>query len=585
MAVLLTGCATPGRSPAPSVVTPLADDSKSVSLGSVAVMGDEEAQQRASQHFSLGQSFSLEGNADRAIEEYKMALVYDPDSAVIHTRLATEYVKKGLLTFAIEECKNAVRLDPEYTDARLLLAGLYGATKMLPEALAQYEAILKSKKLTADARAEVYVFKGSLLLEEGRPQEALASLNQLIKDDPESHMGHYYLGAAHGKLGNVDRAVASYKKALQLKSDFALAAMALGQLYEGKGRVADAIKTYEGFLAEARDVQVAGRLAQLYIEKNQYAKAIKPLELIARLDPDNLNIRVKMGLIYVELKQFAKAEKIFVNLLAQYPQAERIRFYLGSVYEELKNVDRAIEVFAGLSEASDAYADASIHIAYLEKNRGNVSAAKDWVNKAIKKSPSHSGYFTFKVALIEEEKGIAAAIEELENAKDRFGNDEKFLYYYGALLDKNGQTDAAMEAMRRILEVNPENANALNYVGYTLSVQGKDLVQAEAMIRKALALKPEDPYIQDSLGYVLLKQGRNKDAVVALEKAARMKPDEGIIIEHLADAYLEMNLRSKALQKYVEASKLYGDPTSRSKVEQRINDLQGPTNRIPAEAR
>jgi tetratricopeptide (TPR) repeat protein len=549
----------------------------------VAGSAEGSAESQAAYHFSLGQSYALEGSAEKAIEEYKLALVYDPSSAVIHTRLATEYVKRGLLTFAIEECKTALIHDAKYSDARLLLAGLYGATKLVDEALKEYDSVLKLDPLNAETHKEVLVFKASLLIEEGRAKDAIPALRQLLKLDPDSYLGHYYWGRALAKQGDVTGAAASFKKSMELKRAFSQAALALGALYEEKNRQLDAIRTYEEYFADVRDEQVAARLAQLHLERNEYRKALRYLQFLDRLEEDNLNVKVKIGLIHVELKEYRKAAATFEDILARNNEAERVRFYLGSVYEELKDYSKAIEVFRKVSPESSAYPDASVHVGYLYKLQGDTKRALEWMDKAISQNGDVPGYYTFKATLVEETAGPAAAITVLEAASEKFPRDEKLLYYLGSLYDKTGATDKALKAMGAILEANPDNANALNYIGYTLASRDERLDAAENMVRRALEIRPEDGYIQDSLGYVLYKKGRTKDAIITLEKAYRTKPGEGIIAEHLGDAYARHNLRSKALQKYLEASKLYSDPAEKSKVEKKIDELQGAgKRRVPA---
>ena len=102
----------------------------------------------------------------------------------------------------------------------------------------------------------------------------------------------------------------------------------------------------------------------------------------------------------------------------------------------------------------------------------------------------------------------------------------------------------------------PENADALNYIGYTYAEQGINLDEAEALIKKALKLKPEDGYIIDSLGWVYFQKGNYKKAVKLLEKAVESNAEDAIIKEHLGDAYLKNNLNNKALEMYEKALEL-----------------------------
>lgn len=141
-------------------------------------------------HFSMAQAYVADGNSERAIEEFKLALVYDPSSSLLHVRLATEYLKKGLLVEAMESCKAALNIDPDYEDARLILAGLYAMNRENENALQEYERVLKVNP-THD---EAAVYRAQTLVDLGRSSEAVKGLKAFVKKQPESVVGWYYLG-------------------------------------------------------------------------------------------------------------------------------------------------------------------------------------------------------------------------------------------------------------------------------------------------------------------------------------------------------------------------------------------------------
>lgn len=583
VALYAAGCSTASRAPAPSQSQPaesaeqLAPNTPRPNNDSAKKIESGSSQNQASYHFSMGQAFSLEGDSDKAIEEYKVALIYDPNSAVIHTRLAGEYVKKGLLTFAIEQCKIAVKLDPKYIDARLLLAGLYSSTKLVTEALEQYDAVLKIEPRNSEA----YVFKGSLLLDEGRVNESINVLKTLVQKDAEYYLGYYYLGRAYQRDEKMELAIAAYKKALTVKPAFTQAGLALGLLLEEKKRGEEAVKIYEELYENAGDLQAVARLAQLYIDKEDYDRALKYLLLLNNADEDNLNVRVKIGLIYIERRVYDKAIDMFKSILEKNAEAEKVRYYLASVYEEQKQYDEAIEEFKRITPTSSVYIDAAIHVGHLYKLRGDMEQALRWTDEIISKNSNVPQFYIFKASLLEETRKVSDAVAALEKARDEFPKDEKILYYLGSLYDKLAKQEKALDLMNEILELNPDNVQALNYVGYSYVSRGVKLDTAEKMIKKALDLKPGDGYIQDSYGYLLLMRGNIRQATIELEKAFKLRPDEGVIVEHLGDAYLRANLKQKALQKYLDAAKLYNDPQEKEKVEKKIQELRrtlGSTN-------
>jgi len=120
--------------------------------------------------------------------------------------------------------------------------------------------------------------------------------------------------------------------------------------------------------------------------------------------------------------------------------------------------------------------------------------------------------------------------------------------------------------MEEILAVNPNNANALNYIGYTYSVKKVHMVKARKYIEKALRIKPGDAFIIDSYGYLFYQLGNYKKALKYLKEAAEIKSDEAIIQTHLGDAYMKLNLPDKARMAYKRSWSLY------IKAEQEGND-------------
>jgi Tfp pilus assembly protein PilF len=125
------------------------------------------------------------------------------------------------------------------------------------------------------------------------------------------------------------------------------------------------------------------------------------------------------------------------------------------------------------------------------------------------------------------------------------------LYFrLGVVYDKSGNKDDSIETMKKLIQLDPKNANALNYLGYTYADLGKNLDEAERLVKEALTYKPDDGYITDSLGWVYYKKGKYDKALELLKKAASLVPEDPIILEHLGDAYLKKNNEAKALEYY-----------------------------------
>jgi Flp pilus assembly protein TadD len=115
------------------------------------------------------------------------------------------------------------------------------------------------------------------------------------------------------------------------------------------------------------------------------------------------------------------------------------------------------------------------------------------------------------------------------------------------------QKQEALAVMRKILGEDPENVNALNYIGYTYAEMGVQLPEAKQLVEKALKLKPNDGYIVDSLAWVYFKMGQQQKALELMHKALTIVPDDPVMLEHLGDIYASLGNRGKAREAYEKA--------------------------------
>ena len=142
--------------------------------------------------------------------------------------------------------------------------------------------------------------------------------------------------------------------------------------------------------------------------------------------------------------------------------------------------------------------------------------------------------------------------------------------------------------MQRALEKNPDNADALNFIGYTWAEHGENLEQAEQYITRAMELRPDNGYIVDSLGWVYYMRARpliaagdveagrkwlNK-AIEELERAHELTGGDPVISEHIGDAYLLLDERRRALDKFEEAALLGPRPEEQPQLREKLETLR-----------
>ena len=280
---------------------------------------------QADYHFSLAEAYALDGDSQKAIEEYKLTLVYDPNSAQIRFKLASELVKKGQLVQAVDQAETAVQIDPKYIDARMLLAGLYTSSKLYDKALEQYYDVCK----TDPDNIEAALYIGALLAEEKKYDESAKHFKKVAQNKKYAHLAYYYLGRIELERHHDKDAEQAFLKALTAKPDFIETTVALGYLYEEQQKTESAIKVYRTYQEKyGPSSKIASSLGRIYMDKDEYDLAYKQFEIIANQESDNLNVRVKMALILIEQKKFKEAVASLKEILTIAPDSEKIHFYL-----------------------------------------------------------------------------------------------------------------------------------------------------------------------------------------------------------------------------------------------------------------
>ena len=179
--------------------------------------------------------------------------------------------------------------------------------------------------------------------------------------------------------------------------------------------------------------------------------------------------------------------------------------------------------------------------------------------------PGQSRFSLLQAGYLIEKKRLDEAKDVLEAAlKDR-PEDEDLLYQYGALVDRAGDRKAAIAIMRRIVDKNPDHADALNYIGYSLVEEGRELERALALIKKADGLKPENGYIVDSLAWAYFRLGRLEEAWKHIQRAVALSKDDPTMWEHYGDIAKQSGRADKAKKGYQNALKFQHEDPARIK--------------------
>jgi len=164
--------------------------------------------------------------------------------------------------------------------------------------------------------------------------------------------------------------------------------------------------------------------------------------------------------------------------------------------------------------------------------------------------------FNFLSVLYQEDGKLAEAEQVLKEGLVFSPRNTDLHYRLGVIYEATNRFDESIREMEEVLKLDPNHADALNFIGYSLAERGVKLDEAEKMIKKALQLKPGSGYITDSLGWVYFKQNKNDLALKYLKEAASLMPEDPLIQEHLGDIYARMGMIKEAVAAYRAALKL-----------------------------
>jgi tetratricopeptide (TPR) repeat protein len=258
------------------------------------------------------------------------------------------------------------------------------------------------------------------------------------------------------------------------------------------------------------------------------------------------------------------------------PQNAAAIVMLGDVYERLKQEEAAIEVYEGVPEASPLRVSADIQSALLLETLGKSKEASEHLQSIVSANPKSVEALTALGNLQRSRKLFAESTHTYSRVLDLQQKSDKsqwLLYYYRGIANERSKNWPNAEAdLKKALELNPDQPLVLNYLGYSWVDQGLNLDEAFKMLRRAVDLKQRDGYIVDSLGWAYFRLGRYDDAVRELEKAIELKPSDPVINDHLGDAYWRIGRKLEAQFQWNHARDMNPEPDDLPKILDKIKN-------------
>ena len=540
----------------------------------------------------LAELYARTGRIRDAVSEAQDILKRDPQNLEAHRLLGHIYLRSlgdmqggngsdSVLKLAIQQYEEIVKLDPKSVDDHIMLGRLYHADNQMKKAQDEEHTAINLAPDSEEAVATLAMFYS----EEGDAAKAADTLST-IPEASRSAKLYLMLGGTYDQQKDYKKSIDAYQHAIALDRDNLDAIRGLAEALLNDGQTAKALQQFQVIAdANPEDARTYARIAEIYRRQGKLEQALQSLKKAQSMVKDSDQISYGIAEIYQTqgryddaIQQLQALLKSSENKTAQDEQDNRSIFLerLGTVYRDNNQEQQAIETFRQMLSLGDDSAKRG-----YQELIDTYREAKDWqkatdvAKEATEKLPNDRDLKIVYASQIADMGQSDAAIQQVKsmlkgNAGDRDVYVRLAMMYSRlkqwpdaeAMLDKADQLSTkpedhqeiaflrasgyerqkkyaeSEELFRKLIKDAPDNAAALNYLGYMMADRGENLDEALGMIKKAVDQEPANGAYLDSLGWAYFKLGKYDLAEDNLLKASQhVMGADPTVQEHLGDLY------------------------------------------------
>jgi tetratricopeptide (TPR) repeat protein len=543
----------------------------------------------------LSELYFATGRFKEAQTDAEEALKTNPNDINAHRLLAKIYTRQigegqgrideTMLRKTIEEYNKITAIDPKDADSWVMLGRLQRAAQNSVDARKAFEKAIEVDADNEDALVQL----AGLYTDAGDNQKAAEMLRKASEKTP-SQRSLQALAAVYEQLREFDLAAETIKRAIDLNPPNVVELRrALAQDYVFGNKLTDALGVYQDLIDDdASDAQSYLRMSQIYRQQRNFAKAHEAASKAKSLEPSNLEVRYNEATLLEAEGKTTEAITAVKDILASttkrnYNKQERearagLLERLAAMYRNADQTDLAAETYRQLPDLDpDLGPRAGAEIAETYRQGKQFPKAEQEVDAAIKKFPNDRTLVLTRATLLADlgkTDEAATSIKKLldgKNDKDTYvalaqiydkgkkfdetakaldsaeklaqGDEDRINVWFlrGAMYERQKKVDQAESEFQKVLKADPDNAGALNYIGYMLADRNMRLDEALGLIQKALDRDPDNGAYLDSLGWAFYRLGRYNEAEDALRRAVEKTPKDPTVHDHFADTLLKQN--------------------------------------------
>lgn len=371
---------------------------------------------------------------------------------------------------------------------------------------------------------------------------AIGIYNELIKKN-ENPEYYYKRGTLYIKLGIIKEGVNDLLKSDELmpnlRARLMLSDIFINQKeYEKAAEYLEkAIKLNDQFPA----VQL--RLSEVYKKLGDTDNYLKVLEdIVDKFQGDErFYILKQIATGYFDKGNYQKARNYFTKVVDENPDDTQALFFIGVAYEAEGDLENALKFYKKTLEVRNDFVEPRMRIAYIYFLQKNYQKALESLDK-VADIDRDMDFYRLKAAILEEEGRVDEAIYVIDEGLAKNPESEELLFSLAVLKEKKKDYKETIKILKRLIEINPENAVYLNFLGYLYADLNRNLDEAYKLIEKALQIDPENAAYLDSMGWVLYRLKRYAEAYEYQLKALRLSPEEKEMRDHMEAILNALNI-------------------------------------------
>ncbi|MGR8979384.1 MAG: tetratricopeptide repeat protein [Gammaproteobacteria bacterium] len=386
----------------------------------------------------------------------------------------------------------------------------------------------------------------SIFQAEGSTDFVYDALEALSQKNPNQPAVFYVQSLLAMQMKKKDQAEFKVEQALKIQPDWDKALILQTQIAFASGDLKGAAELLRKASQKYPDnVQINKMLAQVLIKTGAYEEAAEVYRKLTELDSEDVESRFALGLVYLQIGQDDKAEDIFKKLLETDKTRNQASFYLGKLEEKRDNVKKALAWYDKVSGEPFEFEAPLSAVSLLAKQKQFKEAEERLKSMETRFPKQKVRILIMQAEIFSQQKEYQKAFNLLTTALIQYPDDNSLLYTRALMAERVGKLDVLEDDLKKILDKDPDNAEALNALGYSLLDYPDRYAEAEQYLQKALSLQPDEPVIIDSYGWLQFKLGNASKALIFLEKAYAILP-ENEIAAHLAEVLWTLDRKTEA---------------------------------------